>query len=65
MAEARSEMSHFAEYDYLVVNDVFEDALDDLACIVRAEGLTREQSQGRLGRVLSGLMPRDSRQRNA
>jgi len=36
MKDARNELSHYAEYDYLVVNDRFADALDDLACIVRS-----------------------------
>lgn len=37
MTQAREEMSHYAEYDYLVVNDRFEDALDSLAAVVLAE----------------------------
>ncbi len=37
MAQARSEMSHFSEFDYLVINDDFETALAELAAIVRAE----------------------------
>ncbi len=41
MQQARDEMSHFDEYDYLVVNDKFDQALDDLACLVRAERLRR------------------------
>ena len=36
MAQAVSEMSHYAEYEYLVINDVFETALDDLAAIIRS-----------------------------
>ena len=39
MREANSEVSHYAEYAYLVVNDVFERALDDLRSIVRAARL--------------------------
>ena len=36
MRDAVEEISHFDEYDYLVLNDDFQDALDDLAAIVRA-----------------------------
>ncbi|MCP5140905.1 MAG: guanylate kinase [Gammaproteobacteria bacterium] len=36
MAQARSELEHWHEYDYLVVNDDFETAVDDLAAIVRS-----------------------------
>jgi guanylate kinase len=39
LAEARAEMSHHLEYDYLVVNDDFEVALADLLAIARAERL--------------------------
>jgi len=56
MAQARSELSHYGEYDYLVVNDVFEQALGDLGCIVRAERLRREHAGRRLEGVLLGLL---------
>jgi guanylate kinase len=39
MRDAISEMSHYHEYDYLVINDVFEHALDDLMAIVRSSRL--------------------------
>ncbi len=46
MSEAVSEMSHYNEFDYLVVNDVFDVALDDLKAIFKAERLkTQQQSQ--------------------
>lgn len=37
MAQARAELDHYEEYDYLLVNDDFEQALDALQSIVRAE----------------------------
>ncbi|MGE5155557.1 MAG: guanylate kinase [Bdellovibrio bacteriovorus] len=37
LAQARDDLSHWAEYDYLVVNDRFEAALADLGAIVTAE----------------------------
>ncbi|MFY1028109.1 guanylate kinase [Actinobacillus seminis] len=40
MAQAVSEMSHYVEYDYVVINDNFEQALADLGHILRAERLT-------------------------
>ena len=55
MAEARSQMSHYAEYDYLVVNEIFGAALDDLTCIIRAERLRRARSETRLGSLLLDL----------
>lgn len=43
LAEASEEISHYEEYDFLVVNDDFEDALDDLKAIVRANRHTTER----------------------
>lgn len=36
MRDAKSETSHYSEYDYLVVNDEFEQALNELQSIVLA-----------------------------
>jgi len=55
MAEARSEMSHYAEYDYLVVNDRFDTALSDLISLIRAERLRCSHQAPRLGPLLAGL----------
>ena len=37
--EARTEMSHYRDFDYLVVNDEFDSALADIEAIIRAERL--------------------------
>jgi guanylate kinase len=39
MREAVSEMSHYAEFDYLVINDDFEQALRELVAIVTGQRL--------------------------
>ncbi|MEJ2576594.1 MAG: guanylate kinase [Gammaproteobacteria bacterium] len=39
MADAEADLAHRDEYDYLVVNEVFDAALADLRAIVRAERL--------------------------
>jgi len=39
MAKAVSEMSHYDEYDYLIVNDSFEQALQDFGAIIKANRL--------------------------
>ena len=39
MAEAESEMSHYNEFDYLIVNDDFQQALAELKAILTAERL--------------------------
>ncbi|OOF70504.1 guanylate kinase [Rodentibacter caecimuris] len=40
MATAIEEISHYNEYDYVIVNDDFEQALSDLNTILQAERLT-------------------------
>jgi guanylate kinase len=52
MAQARDEMAHLDEYDYLVVNDGFEAALDALAAIVEAERQRLERQRPRVGFAL-------------
>jgi guanylate kinase len=37
MRDAEAEMSHYDEYDYVIVNDAFEEALDSLMGVVKAE----------------------------
>jgi guanylate kinase len=39
LAAARDEISHAAEYDYVIINDRLDKALQDLKCIVQAERL--------------------------
>lgn len=59
MAEARAEMSHFGEYDYLVVNDLFDTALEELTCLVRAERLRQYHCATRLQNLLAELVRLD------
>ena len=56
MAAAREELSHYAEYDYLVVNDDFEVALQELQCIVRGERLRTSRSAARHQQALRRLL---------
>ncbi len=46
MAGAAGEIAHWAEYQYVVINDVLEEALEDIRSILRAEHLKRERRQG-------------------
>ncbi|MBA2659116.1 MAG: guanylate kinase [Nitrosospira sp.] len=39
LAAAREEMNHMNEYDYVIINEELDKALQDLACIVKAERL--------------------------
>jgi guanylate kinase len=56
MREAVSEMSHYIEYDYLVINDDFAHALDDLKAIVRANQLQQGPQQQRFSTLLEALL---------
>ena len=41
MAQAKAEIAHWGEYDYVVINDEFARALEELTAILRAERLKR------------------------
>ena len=56
MAEARSEMSHYAEYDCLIVNDQFEHALGQLAAIFIARRLRTTVQQARYAPLIEDLL---------
>jgi guanylate kinase len=55
MAEAVEEMSHYVESDYLVVNEDFDRALDELQAIVNSQRLTTEHQREALAPLLQKL----------
>ena len=54
MAKAAGEMSHWAEYDYVVVNRDLAHAFEDVRAILAAERLKRERQTG-LSAFVRGL----------
>ena len=56
MQQAIAEMSHYVEYDYIVINDQFATALDDLKAIFRANQLRLESQQKRHTQLLCDLL---------
>jgi len=56
MSDAVSEMSHYSEYDYLVINDVFQVACDDLASIIRGNRLRIGGQGPRHAALLTSLL---------
>ena len=56
MRDAVSEMRHYAEYDYLLVNDDFQQALAELKSIITASRLQRTSQQQRLKGLLAELL---------
>ncbi|MDL0432438.1 guanylate kinase [Marinobacter sp. TBZ242] len=55
LKEASDECSHALEFDYLVVNDDFQTALDDLLSIVRCQRLRMQVQQVRHAVLLATL----------
>jgi guanylate kinase len=55
MAKASDEMSHWAEYDYVVINRELDQAFADVQSILAAERLKRERQPG-LSDFVRGLM---------
>ncbi|MCW8125467.1 guanylate kinase [Microbulbifer halophilus] len=56
MDQAIDEMSHYPEADYLVINDTFEHALEELRAIVLAQRQRLKQQQERFGGLLEKLL---------
>ena len=56
MALAVDEISHYVEYDYLVINDDFNTALDDLKSILRSARLNVGHQEGRYQGLLTALL---------
>jgi len=52
MASARNEISHVLEFEYIIVNERFEAALDDLLSVVHAARVSRAQQAIRLAPLL-------------
>ncbi|WP_221793693.1 guanylate kinase [Oceanobacter mangrovi] len=56
MRDAQSEMSHYAEYDYLIINDDFDNTLEELRAIVIARRHRLEAQQSRHADTLTNLL---------
>lgn len=56
LAAAKEDISHCLEFDYLVVNDRFEVALEDLLAIARTHRLGIDSQQARLSSLLEDLL---------
>lgn len=53
LAAAASEVAHYMEFDYLIVNDKLEHALQDLQTIVRSQHLSRGKQAMRYAKLLA------------
>jgi guanylate kinase len=56
MREAVSEMTHYAEFDYIVINDDFDKAREQLAAIFVCNRMLLEHQQQAHAELLAGLL---------
>jgi len=56
LAAAREEMSHYDEFDYVIVNDVFEKAVEEMQTIFTASRLRREAQEVRHADLIRTLL---------
>ncbi len=52
---ARGEIAHLAEFDYVIINNNFDDAVEDLASIVRAARLRTDPQVSRHVNLINSL----------
>jgi guanylate kinase len=53
---AREEMSHYTEFDYVIVNEHFDTAVDEMCAIFTASRLRREAQVARHSRLITQLL---------
>ncbi|MFJ4052060.1 guanylate kinase [Pseudomonas sp. NPDC089743] len=56
MKEAVSEMQHYDEYEYVIINDDFDAALEELKAVFRSNRLLLNKQQARHGALLKQLI---------
>ncbi len=59
LAAAREEMSHYEEFDYVIVNEVFDTAVDEMCAIFAASRLRREAQAERHQGLIAALLAED------
>lgn len=55
VAAARADISHVGEFDYVIINDDFDTALQDLLAVVRAQRLGVDAQLERHGELIASL----------
>ena len=56
MRKAESEISHYNEFDYIVLNEDFDRALEELVCLFSDPGSFQPLDQGKLQSLTTGLL---------
>ncbi len=60
MATAMKEISHYNEYEYLVINDDFDTALADLENIVRAQRLILSKQSSNHSQLITAILAKNT-----
>ncbi|MGO1295711.1 MAG: guanylate kinase [Vibrio sp.] len=56
MSKAQAEISHYDEYDYVIVNDDFDLAIMDFKAILRAERLKQDKQAAKYSAMFAALL---------
>jgi guanylate kinase len=56
LAAAREEMSHYGEFDYVIVNEHFDTAVDDMCAIFVASRLRKDIQVARHSKLITALL---------
>lgn len=56
LANAREEMSHYSEFDYVIVNEHFDAAVSELRAIFQAQRLKQDAQQQRYATLIGHLL---------
>lgn len=56
MNEAREHISHYTEFDYLIVNDEFQDAVEDLKSIIRSGRLQKDRQVEKWDQIIQEII---------
>ena len=62
LAAAREEMSHYGEFDYVIVNEDFETAVGEMCSIFTASRLRKDAQVARQARLITSLLVDDPNQ---
>ena len=55
LSAARDEISHVGEFDYVIINDKFDEAVQDLVAVVRAQRLRLDAQTARHGELINRM----------
>lgn len=58
MQSARDEISHVAEFDYVIINDILDEAVQQLGCVALAERVRRDRQLARHQELIDQLNKR-------